>query len=68
MNVKLDEDEVMELLIYFGEEFKGLLELLLNMFPLLQLLLRELLLDELLEELLQDNELLMILLLHELQV
>ena len=45
-----------------------LLELLLSKFPLLQLLLRELLLDELHDELLQDIELLMCILLQELHI
>lgn len=54
--------------MYFGEESSGLLELLLSKFPLLQLLLKELLLDELQDELLQDIELLMCILLQELHI
>lgn len=64
-SITLEQDEINELLIYFGEEFSGLLELLLKMLPLLQLLLIELLLDELQDELLLDTEQLLSMLLHE---
>jgi len=64
-SVTLEQDEENELLIYFGKESSGLLELLLKMLPLLQLLLIELLLDELQDELLLEREQLLSMLLHE---